>query len=198
MIPGRSEREQPPAPADVRSVSEAELARRIAGAGLDAEAEAELCRRFAPRIRLYGLKHLRDEERARDLVQSVLLAVLQSLRHGRVAEPERLDRFVLGTARNLALKTHHADRRAESTEAAALDSLAVLPEIEKLDAHALWQCVGKLDGRARSVLYLSFGREKQAEEIARALETTAGNVRVVRHRAIAQLRRCLETGAATP
>jgi RNA polymerase sigma-70 factor, ECF subfamily len=197
MIPGRSEREQPPTPADVRSVSEAELARRIAGAALDAEAEAELCRRFAPRIRLYGLKHLRDEERARDLVQSVLLAALQSLRRGGVADPERLDRFVLGTARNLALKANHADRRAEPTEAAALDCLAVLPETEKLDAHALWQCVGKLDGRARSVLFLSFGREKQAEEIARALETTAGNVRVVRHRAIAQLRRCLETGGAT-
>ena len=37
---------------------DSELARRIvtAGARRDADAETELCRRFAPRIRLYGLR----------------------------------------------------------------------------------------------------------------------------------------------
>jgi RNA polymerase sigma-70 factor (ECF subfamily) len=196
MIPGRSARELGPPPAEVRGVSDAELARRIA-ASLDAAAEAELCRRFAPRIRLYGLKHLRDEERARDLVQSVLLAVLQTLRRGSVEDPERLDRFVLGTCRNLSLKSAHAERRAEPTEAALLDRVAVVPETETLDAHAVHRCFEKLDGRSRTVVYLSFGKEKPADEIARVLETTAGNVRVVRHRALAQLRRCLEARRGT-
>jgi RNA polymerase sigma-70 factor (ECF subfamily) len=42
---------------------DSELARRIVAAGTrhDAAAEAELCRRFAPRIRLYGLRHLRSD-----------------------------------------------------------------------------------------------------------------------------------------
>jgi RNA polymerase sigma-70 factor, ECF subfamily len=35
----------------------------------DREAEAEMCRRLAPRIRLYGLCHLRDEQAAADLTQ---------------------------------------------------------------------------------------------------------------------------------
>ena len=45
---------------------DATLARRIASAApaTDAAAEAELCRRLAPRIRLYGLKHLRNEAAA--------------------------------------------------------------------------------------------------------------------------------------
>ena len=60
----------------------------LGGAGLR-EAERALCRRYAPRIRLYGLRHLRDEERARDVVQTVLLGVLQAAREGRVREPEQ-------------------------------------------------------------------------------------------------------------
>src|SRR6266566_5663281 len=90
---------------------DAEIVRMIAvqtGAREHAEsaqfAEAELCRRFAPRIRLYGLRHLRDEERARDLVQAVLLAVLVAARAGRIEDPERFDRFVLGTCRNTSMR----------------------------------------------------------------------------------------------
>ena len=43
---------------------DAALARRISGQR-DAAAEAALCRRFGPRIRLYGLKHLRSEAAAK-------------------------------------------------------------------------------------------------------------------------------------
>ena len=69
-----------------------ELVRLIAAGAADAPAaEAELCRRFAPRIRLYGLRHLRDEDRARDLVQAVLLAVLQAAR-GRAHRRSRAGR----------------------------------------------------------------------------------------------------------
>ena len=44
-------------------MSDAELARQI-GSGVGATAEGELIRRMAPRIRLYGLRHLRDEHAA--------------------------------------------------------------------------------------------------------------------------------------
>ena len=59
-------------------LSDADLAPRIAGG--DREAEAEMCRRMAPRIRLYGLRHLRSAPAADDLVQQVLLTVLEALR----------------------------------------------------------------------------------------------------------------------
>src|SRR6478672_5621421 len=94
--------------------SDAQLARRAA-TGSDRAAEAELCRRFAPRIRLYGLKHLRDEDRARDLVQAVLVTVITALRAGRVEDCERIDRFMLGTARNVTMKMREQDGRATPT-----------------------------------------------------------------------------------
>jgi len=58
---------------------EGSLARRIAD-GPAPDAERELAVRFGGRIRVDGIRHLRSEERARDLVQEVLAIVLDALR----------------------------------------------------------------------------------------------------------------------
>ena len=173
-------------------VTDAELVGRIAAGSPDAE--AELCRRYAPRARLYGLRHLRDDDRARDLAQAVLLAVLEAARAGRIEDPERVDRFVLGTCRHVALRMRERDGRAEPVADEQLDAIAVDPP-ELVDRGALMRCVAGLDARARRVVMLSFQEERSADEIAALLATTAGNVRVVRHRAVAALRRCLESRA---
>src|SRR4051812_39917120 len=93
-------------------LDDAELVRRI-GAGNAREAEAEMCRRMGPRIRLYGLRHLRDVHAAEDLMQQVLIAVLEALRHGRLREPEKLASFVLGTCRMTVLNQVRTARRQE-------------------------------------------------------------------------------------
>ena len=120
---------------------DAELIRIIARGATDGglagspdvrRAEAELCRRFVPRIYLYGRRHLRDEERARDLVQAVLLVVLQAARAGRMAEPEHADRFMLGTCRHLAARVRTAEARS-----AGSDVLEVVAE--SLEAAAPWE-----------------------------------------------------------
>ena len=72
--------------------SDAELVWRI-GLGPDAAAEVGLFHRMAPRIRLYGLRHLRDREAAEDLVQNVLIVTLEALRAGRLREGDRLAFF---------------------------------------------------------------------------------------------------------
>ena len=64
------------------AISDEALARRIAdgpAGSTDAE-EAELYRRFAPRVRLYGRRHLRDGAAADDLAQDVLLRTIERLR----------------------------------------------------------------------------------------------------------------------
>ena len=178
----------------------AELVRRIAARDDGARAaEVALCRRFAPRAQLYGRKHLRDEERARDLSQAVMLAVIEAVRAGRVEDPARVDRFILGTCRNVAHRMREVEARTEPTDVAELDVLAHVPVAEHMDAGALARCLSELDGRDRTVVLLSFTEGKPAGEIAAALQTTAGNVRVLRHRAIAQLRRCMDAcQGATP
>jgi len=172
--------------------ADAALVRAIAtGADDAAAAEAELCRRFAPRIRLYGLRHLRDEDRAADLVQAVLLALLEAARAGRIADPERVDRFTLGTSRNVALRMRKTDGRSAGDAALAAIAAPDQP-LERIDTEALLRCVRTLEHRARRVLMLSFNDERTADEIAALLAITAVNVRVLRHRSIAALRRCLD------
>jgi len=92
------------------------LARRVAAAGAspDAQAEGELYRRLARRARLYGLRHLRDEQAAADLAQQVLLTTLERLRAGEVREPDRIASFVLGMCRMTVLEMRRGTRRREA------------------------------------------------------------------------------------
>ena len=121
-----------------------------------------------------------------------LLALLLAVRQRRVAEPEHLDRFVLGTCRNVAARMREHAARAAPTELAELDVAMEVPEPETVDLRALTRCLASIDARARVVVHLSFHEERSAEEIAQRLGTTAGNVRLLRHRAVARLRRCLD------
>src|ERR1041385_799848 len=97
-------------------LSDAELVLQI-GSGPGREAEAELFRRMAPRLRLYGLRHLRDEQSAQDLTQQVLITTLEALRAGRLREPEKLASFVLGACRMTVLDLRRgAQRKARLLE----------------------------------------------------------------------------------
>ncbi len=177
---------------------EADLARCIADvpAGAAKEAEAELASRLAPRIRLYGLRHLRQEAAAQDLVQEVLVITLEALRSGRVREPERLASFVLGTCRMVVAAHRRGERRREQLLAAFGEALAPPPPpAPMVDRERLVDCLSRLSERERTVIVETFYAERGADEIARELGTSAGNVRVVRHRGLARLQACL---AATP
>jgi RNA polymerase sigma-70 factor (ECF subfamily) len=177
----------------------AELVREAARGGPSGRrSEAEICRRFAPRIRLYGLRHLRTEDRAAELVQLVLLATLQAVRAGSIEDPARLDRFVLGTCRNTALRMRATDARAEPRphEDLVRDGGAFELELERIDLGAHFRCIAALDERPRAVVQLTFQEERTADEIAAALGTTSANVRVLRHRAVAQLRACIDRKGA--
>jgi RNA polymerase sigma-70 factor (ECF subfamily) len=174
---------------------DAELVRLIVGAapGVAQEAEDELCRRLGPRVRLYGLRHLRDEAAAADLTQHVLLLTLESLRAARLREPEQLASFVLGTCRLVVLDLRRgAARRHRLLERFGRDLPgAGAPPVPELDAERLADCLRRLGERDRSVVMMTFYAERRTVEIAAQLGLSAGNVRVIRHRALEQLRECM-------
>ena len=175
--------------------SDAELARQI-GSG-DREAEAELFRRMAPRIRLYGLRHLRDEHASEDLTQQVLITTLEALRAGRLREPEKLASFVLGTCRMTVLDQRRSAQRKESLlERFGADLMApVQPSIPNLDREQLTSCLQKLSERERTVVVMTFYDERTGADVASFLGVSEGNVRVIRHRAIHLLRDCMGVAA---
>jgi RNA polymerase sigma-70 factor (ECF subfamily) len=176
-------------------VDDAALARAIAAAGphVDTEAETELYRRLAPRVRLYGLRHLRDRHAAADLVQQVLLMALERLRAGKLRQPEKLASFVLGMCRMVVLEIKRGTARREGLlqTYGEISEAADLPEPRDLDKVALSGCLDKLGERERSVLVLSFFADKPSDEVACELGLTPVNARVIRHRALVRLRECM-------
>jgi RNA polymerase sigma-70 factor, ECF subfamily len=171
-------------------LSDGELAPRIAEG--DREAEAEMCRRMGPRIRLYGLRHLRSSSAADDLVQQVLLTVLEALRASRLREPDKLAQFVLGTCRMTVLDLRRGSQLQD--ELLAMFGGDLVPHaspMPRLDDRQLARCVQALKERERSVVVMTFYDEQTSGETADSLGISEANVRVIRHRAIQQLRACM-------
>ena len=182
----------------MEALTDSELVLRIAAAGLAsgaerASAEADLHRRFAARIELYGRRHLPSAAAAHDLVQEVLLRVLEAIRGGKVANPASLASFVLGTCRNVTWDARRVEQRQHRIvlAAAALEEEAAPAVLERSEVVRLLGCMGGLPEREAAVVRMSFWEDREADDIAGRLGVSAGNVRVLRHRALAKLVGCM-------
>jgi RNA polymerase sigma-70 factor (ECF subfamily) len=180
-------------------VSDEALARRIADGprgSTDAE-EAELYRRFAPRVRLYGRRHLQNGAAADDLAQDVLLLAIERLHAGEVRRPEEIGSFILGTSRMMAHSERRVARRRQALAAQFMEkAVETAPlSMSTLDAPRVAKCLAALAERDRLVVLLTFYADREAPSIAEDLGLKPGAVRQIRHRAIARLRDCVLGGA---
>jgi RNA polymerase sigma-70 factor (ECF subfamily) len=190
-----------PLGAALEAASDEALARRILGSvagSTDAE-EAELYRRFAPRVRLYGRRHLRNDAASDDLAQDVLLLTIERLRAGEVRQPAEIGSFILGTSRMMAHSERRVARRREALTARFMDTAAeATPSFTAaLDAPRVAACLRALAERDRLVVLLTFYADREAPAIAEDLAVSPGAVRAIRHRAMARLRDCV-LGQTTP
>src|SRR6185436_13976109 len=107
---------------------------------------------MAPRIKLYGLRHLRSASAADDLVQQVLLKVIEALRAGRLRDTDKLAPFVLGTCRMTVLDLRRTAQRQEELLKEFGGMLVPEPQaMPHLDGDRLAHCVQALKERERSV-----------------------------------------------
>jgi len=179
-----------------------DLAREVASAtaGSAAAAEGELYRRFARRVRLFGLKHLRDDMAADDLAQQVMLIAIERLRAGDIRNPDEIGSFILSTSRMVATGLRRTERRRQGLQQRVESGERTeLPADERLfDADRIRPCLAALRERERTILLLTFYAERPSPEIADKMGMSAGAVRVARHRAVAAMRDCLEAGPEGP
>jgi RNA polymerase sigma-70 factor, ECF subfamily len=156
-------------------------------------------RRFAPRIRLYGLRCLRDAAAAEDLTQDVLGLVLDRARRGELRDEGKLSSFVLGCARMTIKNIRRGARRREAVLAGLTPILALTaPAPDDAPDHApLERCLEALPERERTIVVLAFYAERSSQETGEELGLTPGNVRVIRHRALTCLQKCLSRGGAS-
>jgi RNA polymerase sigma-70 factor (ECF subfamily) len=182
--------------------SDGDLARAVAARtpGEAEAAEGELCRRLAPRVRLYGLRHLRDEDAALDLMQQVMLLTIEKLRSGAIRDTDQIGSFVLGVSRSMVKDQKRLEWRREKLRDTFMHPAIVEPPPESpaLDLDSLERCLARLQERDRLVLMLTVYAERTAGEVAAELSLKEGNVRVIRHRAIERLRACMASAQVEP
>jgi RNA polymerase sigma-70 factor (ECF subfamily) len=175
--------------------SDGELAARIARDEQRASAEAELCRRFSQRVRAFGRRRLGDAAHADDFAQHVLVTVIESVRAGQLRDPDSLAAFVFGTCRMCMLEWSRARRRDQSLAQQLYQvSDATVEHAAVVDKERLARCLVELPMRDRMVVVLTFYAERDSDEIAAELALSAGNVRLIRHRALKRLEHCLDKG----
>jgi RNA polymerase sigma-70 factor (ECF subfamily) len=187
--------------ASLSTATDGEIARAIAEkpAGTAAPAEEELYRRFAPRVRLFGVKRLRDDMAAQDLAQQVLLMTIERLRAGEVRNLDQIGSFILSASRMTCGGLRRTERRRQDLHARfdAADTAQDTNAPDIFAAAAIARCLAALRERDRSILIHTFYAERGTDEIAGALGMTGGAVRVGRHRALAQMRECLAARSGT-
>jgi RNA polymerase sigma-70 factor (ECF subfamily) len=178
-------------------VSDGDLARAVvAGESGSEAAESELYRRLAPRVRLYGLRHLRDEDAAGDLVQQVMLLTIEKLRGGSVRDADQIASFVLGVSRTKVKDLRRLEWRREKLREAFIVPDMVEASVgdatlNPLDLNRLETCLARLAERERMVVLLTFYAERTAGDVGKELGVKEGHVRVIRHRAVERLRTCM-------
>lgn len=149
---------------------------------------------LGPRLRLVARRWAPPHE-VEDLAQEALVIVLEARRAGRLREPAELAPFAVGVVRNLARSGRRREARRAELVSRLAPTPAPAPPPDAIDSRRLAEHLRRLPWREMDVLVRSYAQGEPAEAIAADLGTTPGNVRVLRHRALARLRELFLAGA---
>lgn len=161
-----------------------------------------LYERHAPAIYRYLYAHLPDRMDAEDLTAEVFLKTWQSLSSYRQRGAPFLA-FLFRVAHN-TLIDHHRRARQKIQQSTA-DMEEVLKDANpgpaevisaRMQHQELMQVMAHLSEDYQTVLILRFISELSPDETARAMQRSAGSIRVLQHRALAALRKHLDTSKA--
>lgn len=168
----------------------------------EAAAWAALVRRYQRLVYAIARRIGLDEHTAADVFQTVFARLVQHL--PRLAEPHRLQAWIVTTTKREALLLRQRSRRTvsmtradESDEESSQWDLAdespnaeqALADLQQLNQ--LRNALDRLDARCRDLLLLLFRDEDEKlsySEVARRLETSVGSIGPTRSRCLDKLR----------
>jgi RNA polymerase sigma-70 factor (ECF subfamily) len=155
----------------------------------DKAAESELFLFFQPRVYEFVMVRTGDAELAQDLGQEVLLAVIRSLREGRLRQQESLRSYVYGVARNLLQDQLRSRARQKLDQLPAdFDLPQPPPEYEEKERETIaHQAIGELESTDRRILLMILVDGLKAGEIAARIGLSADGVRQRKSRALKRL-----------
>ena len=148
-----------------------------------------------PAVSQFVASLIRDHWAARDIVQNTSLALLNKFSDYDEARPFLpwalgIAKFeILGYRRDVARSRIVSD--TELLERYAQTWAELAPRLHR-ETDALQHCVGRLKGRPRQVIELSYAQGQTSEAIGRQLNLTALNIRAILKRTREILKRCVE------
>ena len=172
----------------------------------DATAWAALVRRYQRLVYAVVMRAGFDEHGAADVFQTVFSRLIEHL--PRLTQPERLQAWIVTTAKREALRTREIGRRTvsmtrdEDDDTPGLEDTVAddaplaedaLSELQQL--HRLRQGMDRLDERCRDLLLLVFRDEDEKlgyDEVARRMNMPTGSLGPTRARCLDKLRRLVE------
>lgn len=170
----------------------------------DGAAWAALVRRYQRLVHTIVLRAGLDTHTAADVFQTVFSRLVQHL--PRLAQPERLQAWVVTTAKREALRARHLGARTVSLtrddddDAPALDvaddhplAEQALSDLQQL--HLLRRALERLDARCGELLALLFADDDERpayDDIGRRLGMPVGSIGPTRSRCLAKLRALLQ------
>ncbi|HEV3025918.1 MAG TPA: sigma-70 family RNA polymerase sigma factor [Planctomycetota bacterium] len=165
------------------------------------DAFTELVRGHQARVRSYLGRFLRDGDIVDDLAQETFIAAFRSL--DTFKQQANLGSWLLGIARNLALKHLRDEQRRRSRETDSLEiafsrwsERRLESEESSLQRHeqvleALRTCIGGLQKQSAGILRDTYVKGRSAAEIANDLGKTEGTIWVTLMRIRQSLRDCI-------
>jgi RNA polymerase sigma-70 factor (ECF subfamily) len=166
------------------------------------DAFTELVRSHQAKVRSYLGRFLRDGDIIDDLAQETFIAAFRSLETYK--QQSTLGSWLLGIARNLALKHLRDEQRRRSRETDSLEiafsrwsERRLESEDSSLQHHeqvvdALRDCIGGLQKHSASILRDAYVKGRSAAEIASDLGKTEGTIWVTLMRIRQSLRECID------
>ncbi|HVE91893.1 MAG TPA: sigma-70 family RNA polymerase sigma factor [Actinomycetota bacterium] len=146
----------------------------------------EVYRQYRPALEAAAARVLRDSEEARDVVAETFVALLQ---HDLRDEGAAVG-WLFKTVRNRSLNRLRDRRRALRTAASSLEQQDPAPEsVEHPVSEAVRAAAAALTPRQAQALHLRFQQGLAYDEIAERMQISAGNARVIVHRAARAMRR---------
>ena len=143
----------------------------------DAEAEAELIRRFHPKIAMVARKQVgNSNEDIDDIVQEALIAMILSLREGRYPANAKtsLASYIFGIAQNKIRDYYNQKTRNQRLQEAAAAPIILIHkelDLEKKERYEyLERSIKKLPKKYQIVLRLRFLEEWSVGEISQTLD----------------------------
>ena len=151
----------------------------------------------APALLRYVTRLTYDPALAQDVVQTTWLTLVR--RHETILDPQAVSGWLTMCARREAWRVGKLHRRADATEAEALEPhLPVHESAEQTatiddDSRRLWSAVGTLNERCQRLLRIvAFDERPDYARIAEDLAMPIGSIGPTRQRCLAKLRAVLE------